>query len=241
MRETLVLNASFEPLSTVSLRRAVVLVMQDKAVVEQAHPGLRVRAADVDVPMPQVIRLCRYVRVPFRQRAPWSRRGVLVRDRHRCAYCGRRATTVDHVQPRSRGGGDTWLNTVAACAEDNQRKADRTPEQAGMRLLVRPFEPTPADALLLALGVRDRAGLPEWLALRRSGWPGPPERRGYLSSSWTIAAMPTTTMRPRRAVGGRRRPIRAPIIPPMVAPAAMRPTAAQSMWAAKMKKIAATR
>ena len=117
MRDTLVLNASFEPLSTVSLRRAVVLVMQDKAVVEQAHPGLRIRAAEVDVPLPQVIRLCRYVRVPFRQRAPWSRRGVLVRDRHRCAYCGRRATTVDHVQPRSRGGGDTWLNTVAACAE----------------------------------------------------------------------------------------------------------------------------
>jgi 5-methylcytosine-specific restriction endonuclease McrA len=164
VRDTLVLNASFEPLSTVSLRRAVVLVMQDKAVVEQAHPGLRIRAKDVDVPLPQVIRLCRYVRVPFRQRAPWSRRGVLVRDRHRCAYCGRRATTVDHVQPRSRGGGDTWLNTVAACAEDNQRKADRTPEQAGMRLLVRPFEPTPADALLLALGGRERAALPEWLA-----------------------------------------------------------------------------
>ncbi|MEW2520728.1 HNH endonuclease [Actinacidiphila alni] len=168
MRETLVLNASFEPLSTVSLRRAVVLVMQDKAVVEQAHPGLRIRAAAVEVPVPQVIRLCRYVRVPFRQRAPWSRRGVLVRDRHRCAYCGRRATTVDHVQPKSRGGGDTWLNTVAACGEDNQRKADRTPEQAGMRLLTRPFEPTPADALLLALGVRDRAALPEWLSVPAS-------------------------------------------------------------------------
>jgi 5-methylcytosine-specific restriction endonuclease McrA len=165
VRETLVLNASFEPLSTVSLRRAVVLVMQDKAVVEQAHPGLRIRAADVEVPVPQVIRLCRYVRVPFRQRAAWSRRGVLVRDRHRCAYCGRRATTVDHVQPKSRGGADTWLNTVAACVDDNQRKADRTPEQAGMRLLARPFEPTPADALLLALGVTDRGNLPRWLAL----------------------------------------------------------------------------
>jgi 5-methylcytosine-specific restriction endonuclease McrA len=165
MRDTLVLNASFEPLSTVSLRRAVVLVMQDKAVVEQAHPGLRLRAAEVEIPVPQVIRLCRFVRVPFRQRAPWSRRGVLVRDRHRCAYCGRRATTVDHVLPRSRGGGDTWLNTVAACAEDNQRKADRTPEQAGMRLLVRPFEPTPAHVLLMALGVRERESLPQWLAL----------------------------------------------------------------------------
>lgn len=172
---TLVLNASFEPLSTVSLRRAVVLVMQDKAVVEQELArawGLpterreRMRAASVDLPVPQVIRLCRYVRVPFRQRAPWSRRGVLVRDRHRCAYCGRRATTVDHVVPRSHGGGDTWLNTVAACAADNHRKADRTPSQARMRLLVQPFEPTPADALVLAFGLRDGDKLPEWLTPR---------------------------------------------------------------------------
>jgi 5-methylcytosine-specific restriction endonuclease McrA len=168
MRETLVLNASFEPLSTVTLRRAVVLVMRDKAVVEQAHPGLRLRAAAVDMPVPQVIRLCRYVRVPFRQRASWSRRGVLVRDRHRCAYCGRRATTVDHVVPRSHGGRDTWLNTVAACAADNHRKADRTPEQAGMRLLTQPFEPTPADTLLLTLGLMGGDGcaeLPEWLTV----------------------------------------------------------------------------
>ncbi len=141
MRETLVLNASFEPLSTVTLRRAVVLVLQEKAVVKQAQPELRGRAATVELPMPRVIRLSRYVRVPFRRRAPWSRRGVLVRDGHRCAYSGRRATTVDHVVPRSRGGGDTWLNTVASCAEDNHRKADRTPEQAGMRLLLTPYEP----------------------------------------------------------------------------------------------------
>ncbi|MEU6116172.1 HNH endonuclease [Streptomyces sp. NPDC047117] len=164
MRETLVLNASFEPLSTVSLRRAVVLVMQDKAVVEQAHPGLRVRAASLDLPVPQVIRLSQYVRVPFRRQAPWSRRGVLVRDQHRCAYCGRRATTVDHVVPRAHGGGDTWLNTVASCAADNHRKADRTPEQAGMELLRRPFVPTPADTMLAALGVSAREALPDWLA-----------------------------------------------------------------------------
>ncbi|MEU3106235.1 HNH endonuclease [Streptomyces griseoflavus] len=165
MRDTLVLNASFEPLSTVTLNRAVVLVLQDKAVVEQAHPELRMRGAAVDIPAPRVIRLCQYVRVPFRKQAPWSRRGVLVRDRHRCAYCGRRATTVDHVVPRSRGGQDTWLNTVASCAEDNHRKANRTPEQAGMPLLREPFEPTPADAMLLALGAEEFEALPEWLAL----------------------------------------------------------------------------
>lgn len=164
MRDTLVLNASFEPLSTVTLNRAVVLVLSDKAVVEQAHPGLRVRAAAVEIPVPRVIRLCRYVRVPFRRRAPWSRRGVLVRDQHRCAYCGKRATTVDHVVPRAQGGTDSWLNTVASCAMDNHRKADRTPEEAGMPLLRQPFEPTPADAMLLSLGRHELATLPGWLA-----------------------------------------------------------------------------
>lgn len=87
-----------------------------------------------------------------------------MRDQHRCAYCGRRATTVDHVVPRSRGGADSWLNTVASCAEDNHRKADRTPEQAGMPLLREPFEPTPADAMLLTLGQSERDALPAWLA-----------------------------------------------------------------------------
>jgi 5-methylcytosine-specific restriction endonuclease McrA len=165
MRDTLVLNASFEPLSTVSMSRAVVLVLQDKAVVEQSHPELRVRAAAVDLPVPRVIRLCRYVRVPFRRHAPWSRRGVLARDQHRCAYCGRRATTVDHVLPKSLGGGDTWLNTVASCAEDNHRKAARTPEEAGMPLLRKPFVPSPADAMLYSLGPGRRGALPEWLGL----------------------------------------------------------------------------
>ncbi|MFJ8693428.1 HNH endonuclease [Streptomyces roseolilacinus] len=167
MRDTLVLNASFEPLSTVSLHRAVVLVLQDKAVVEQAHPGLRLRAAEVELPVPRVIRLCRYVRVPFRRHAPWTRRGVLVRDQHRCAYCGRRATTVDHVVPRSQGGADSWLNTVASCAEDNHRKADRTPQEAGMPLLHQPFVPSPADAMLLALRAGGRSELPEWLTAQR--------------------------------------------------------------------------
>ena len=164
MRSALVLNAGYEPLAAVSPQRAVVLVLQDKALVEHAHPVFRVRAASVELPLPRVIRLRRYVRVPFRQRAPWSRRGVLVRDGHRCAYCGRRGTTVDHVQPRSRGGGDTWLNTVAACAACNHRKADRTPDQAGMALLFSPFEPTPEATLMQALGV-SLDELPDWLPL----------------------------------------------------------------------------
>jgi len=71
---------------------------------------------------------------------------------------------VDHVVPRAQGGQDSWLNTVASCAEDNHRKADRTPEQAGMPLLRQPFEPTPQDAMLLTLGSEEFEALPEWLA-----------------------------------------------------------------------------
>ena len=175
--------------------------------------------------MPQVIRLCRYVRVPFRRRAPWSRRGVLVRDRHRCAYCGRRATTVDHVVPRSRGGGDTWLNTVASCAEDNHRKADRTPEQAGMPLLTQPFEPTPADAMLLALGRRERrgaAGVAGAAGVRGAG--GRPCLRAGAGPSVRAAARPASSEdelddggdadhhdQGAQRGGGSRRPTRAPI------------------------------
>lgn len=164
MRGTLVLNAGYEPLTTVSVRRGVVLLLADKAVLERPYPLRVVRGGEVEVPLPAVVRLRRYVRVPFRQRASWSRRGVLVRDGYRCAYCGRRASTVDHVVPKAQGGRDTWLNTVAACAEDNQRKADRTPEQAGMRLLRLPFEPTPEHALLAAVEAAERAAVGGGLA-----------------------------------------------------------------------------
>ncbi|SEM12938.1 HNH endonuclease [Streptacidiphilus jiangxiensis] len=172
MRKTLVLNATYEPLAAVTLQRAVVLVLQDKAVVERAHPGRRVRGSSVEIPLPRVVRLKRYVRVPFRQQATWSRRGVLARDGFRCAYCGRRATTVDHVVPRSHGGPDSWLNTVAACAADNHRKANRTPEQAGMRLLRRPFVPTPDAALVAALGLTaaDLADEPTGDAAGAAAW-----------------------------------------------------------------------
>jgi 5-methylcytosine-specific restriction endonuclease McrA len=97
-----------------------------------------------------VIRLVRYVAAHWLHRpAGWSRSGVLVRDRHTCAYCGRHGTTVDHVLPQSRGGGSSWLNTVAACAGCNHRKANRTPAEAGMRLRVTPYAPTRAKLAAL--------------------------------------------------------------------------------------------
>jgi len=158
MSGVLVLNASYEVLNVVSLHRAVVYLIKEKAEVVQADAGRVIRAASKVIPVPRVVRLLRYVRIPGRARTPaWSRRGVLQRDGHSCAYCGGRAATVDHVLPRSRGGADAWLNTVAACGPCNNAKGDRTPREAGMPLRLRPVEPKVRTALLVAVAALDPA------------------------------------------------------------------------------------
>jgi 5-methylcytosine-specific restriction endonuclease McrA len=137
---TLVLNAGYEPLAVVSFRRALVLVLAGKATVV-AHGGRPVVGGSITLPRPSVILLARYVRVPHGRAVPVSRRGVLRRDGHRCAYCGAHATTVDHVMPRSRGGGDTWENLVACCVTCNNGKGDRTPDEKGWVLRTSPYIP----------------------------------------------------------------------------------------------------
>lgn len=133
MRNVLVLNASFEPLSVVSARRAACLVLADKAeIIERDH--LEFRSPSVALPMPIVVRLRYMVRAPRRRRAVLSRRAVFARDDHQCQYCGGPADSIDHVVPRSRGGGQAWDNLVAACRPCNLAKRDRTPDEAGMRL-----------------------------------------------------------------------------------------------------------
>ncbi len=122
-----VLNASMEPLGIVPLHRALIFLIRERATIVDAVPGRIVRSAEAEFPMPRVVQFREKVRVPYRYgTVPWSRAGLLRRDDHECAYCGRHATTVDHVMPRSRGGQDEWLNTVAACNRCNNVKADRT-------------------------------------------------------------------------------------------------------------------
>jgi len=133
MERALVLNASYEPLSVVSSRRALCLVLADKAEVIEVS-GVPVRSANRSMPRPSVIRLRYMVKVPFLRAAALSRRAVFARDDHRCQYCGGRADSIDHVMPRSRGGQHTWENVVAACRPCNLGKRDRTPEEAGLRL-----------------------------------------------------------------------------------------------------------
>jgi 5-methylcytosine-specific restriction endonuclease McrA len=137
---TLVLNAGYEPLAVVSFRRALVLVLAGKATMLVADE-LPIVAGELTLPRPSVILLTRYVKVPFGRSVPVSRRGVLRRDGHRCAYCRRSATTVDHVLPRSRGGPDSWENLVACCVRCNNAKGDRTPDELGWVLQVTPRAP----------------------------------------------------------------------------------------------------
>jgi 5-methylcytosine-specific restriction endonuclease McrA len=145
LTDVLVLNQSFEPLRLVSIRKAIVLLVQEKAEVVEAAEA-RMRAQHQAFAAPLVIRLVRYVPVGHRDRPiPCSRRGVLLRDRETCQYCGaqlsRKHLTLDHVLPRSRGGVTSWENCVAACASCNHRKGGRTPEEAGMALRSVPRTP----------------------------------------------------------------------------------------------------
>lgn len=146
------LNATFEPLNVVSLRRAVVLLLKEKAeVIEAARAKIRSERLALETPL--VIRLVYYVRVPHRLLMPLARRTVLARDQYRCQYCGseppKGQLTLDHVLPRSRGGEHTWENVVAACIPCNQRKGDRTLQEAGMTLLSEPSRPRYAAVVLL--------------------------------------------------------------------------------------------
>ena len=140
-----------EPLSVVPARRAIVLVLSDKADVLH-HNGHRYRSERLDLAAPSVVRLRRHVRVPYRHRAALSRKGVFLRDGQECQYCGSPAENVDHVVPRSRGGPHEWENVVASCRRCNSRKKDRTPEEAGMRLRARPYAPRAAFWLIVAVG-----------------------------------------------------------------------------------------
>jgi len=165
VRRVLLLNVTYEPLTTVGLRRAVCLVLCGKAeVVHDDAAGAVLHAASVALATPSVIRLSRYVRVPYRNRVPLTRAALMRRDNYRCAYCGRRAETIDHVIPRSRGGQHAWENCVASCTVCNHRKADRLLEELGWTLPVPPVVPRGAHWRLVGA---QHDGDPQWAAYLR--------------------------------------------------------------------------
>ena len=151
--QVLLLNGNtWEPLDIIGIPRAINLLLAGKAVVVE-ESGHFLRTVQSKFAVPSVIALRRYVNVPRRQ-APWSRKGVLIRDNYTCIYCGitmggifqskvlsKNDMTIDHILPKSRGGKDTWTNTACACPRCNHRKGDRLPHEAGMKLLWEPKRP----------------------------------------------------------------------------------------------------
>ena len=140
---TLVLNASFEPINVIKETRAVTLILNGKA--ESVLDTDRIcQGGETAVMFPSIIRLLVMVDVPRVRQVPLSRRALFQRDKHTCQYCGDKpvALEVEHVIPRAQGGKNHWLNVVTACRKCNAHKRDRTPEQAGMKLLSKPFAPT---------------------------------------------------------------------------------------------------
>ena len=139
MDQVLVLNASYEPLNITSWRRATVMLLKGKAEGLEHVAGVTLRPG---LHPPSVIRLCQFVRVPFRN-LPLTRRNLFHRDGHRCQYCGSHNDnlSIDHVVPRSRGGAHNWENVTTACLRCNVHKGNRTPREAGMGLLHSPRRP----------------------------------------------------------------------------------------------------
>ncbi len=140
--KVLVLNQSYEPISVCSVRKAFMLVYLSKAELVETRNGSTISTIRHCYPYPSVIRLQSFIRVPYKK-VELSRKNILRRDSFRCQYCGSQShpLTLDHVIPRSRGGNDTWENLVAACIPCNNRKGNRTPEEANMRLQIIPRKP----------------------------------------------------------------------------------------------------
>jgi 5-methylcytosine-specific restriction endonuclease McrA len=159
MSQALVLNATYEPLGVVSERRALILVLNSRAIMVE-DSGTVLHFAGGQVSLPAVIRLTKYVRVPYRNRVPLSRRAIFARDGGRCVYCTAPATSIDHVVPRSRGGGHNWENVVSACHRCNHVKADRHLKELGWRMRSMPREPSGAAWRVLGSGRADERWLP---------------------------------------------------------------------------------
>lgn len=157
MNKTLILNASTEPLTFVSVKRAMILVLKDKAEIVEHHADLRIRSEKEEYPYPVVIRLLAYVEIPRRFRGIVTNTLLFARDHYTCQYCGRykgklkkgERLTREHVKPISRGGEDAWENVTTACSTCNHRKGSRLPYESGMYPKTTPFEPRYVAIILI--------------------------------------------------------------------------------------------
>jgi 5-methylcytosine-specific restriction endonuclease McrA len=130
-------------MSICNVQRAVILLFLGKAELVASVDSRNIVSVNLKFPFPAIVRLKAYIRVPYKK-IVLSRRNILRRDNHRCQYCQRSDVplTIDHVIPKSKGGDDSWENLVTACVRCNNKKGDRTPEEAEMRLMKKPVRPS---------------------------------------------------------------------------------------------------
>jgi 5-methylcytosine-specific restriction endonuclease McrA len=158
MEQTLLLNATYEPLKIVHWQKAVTLWCQGKVEIISVYDR-EIRAVSFSFKLPSVIRLLRFVHIKRRvDYVPFSRANIYARDDYQCQYCGEafptNELTFDHVLPVAHGGRKDWENIVTCCVSCNRRKGGRTPEQAHMRLVRTPRRPEKAPALRITIGLR---------------------------------------------------------------------------------------
>ncbi len=141
-KKVLVLNQSYEPITVCDAKKAFLLLFLTKAEIVIKRKEYAIRSKSIVFPYPSVIRLSSYIRVPYKK-VELSHKNILRRDNMQCQYCGTRVGTftIDHIIPRSRGGSDTWENLTTACTNCNNKKGNRTPEEADMKLLSVPTKP----------------------------------------------------------------------------------------------------
>lgn len=160
MQQTLVLDQAYRPAKVVSWQRALTMFFQNKVEIVESY-NEDIRSVTFVIKMPAVVRLLRRIRGE-KMGVKFSRVNIMTRDNFKCQYCGQKRSmaslTYDHVMPRSRGGKTTWTNVVTACKRCNQHKADRTPQEAGMKLLTAPVRP---KSLPLAVFRWDSGSIPD--------------------------------------------------------------------------------
>jgi 5-methylcytosine-specific restriction endonuclease McrA len=157
MEMALLLNATYEPLRVVSWKKAIIMLTLGKVEVVETYDRV-VNGVSISIKLPAVIRLFQFIK----RRPPsirFSRQNIYLRDKGKCQYCGkhyhRNLVTYDHVVPRSKGGLMDWTNIVTCCRACNRRKGDRTPREAGMRLVRRPRRPRWPSTLTITVGIQE--------------------------------------------------------------------------------------
>ena len=159
MEQTLLLNASYEPLKVVNWQKAITLWCQGKVEVIAVHDR-EIRAVSVSFKLPSVIRLLRFVRIKRRfDYVPFSRANIYARDHNTCQYCSESMSTAeltfDHVVPVAQGGRKDWENIVTCCVSCNRRKGGRTPSEARLHLVKYPKRPESVPAIRITIGLRN--------------------------------------------------------------------------------------